>query len=241
VDVDSLRLEPGSHGSPRDGVCLLELTSILAHEEFSDRPRCVCEVVAAFLRGWNDRSSHAERQRLRPYAERLIGSKPVAPAPGGRLGRFLHPVADRARSRAGRSVTRRRRDICLIWAGADLSGNALSRALRRLAMRFRILILCGIRPALRLDEGAGELAARVVFARHDFQTGLRLVDALLEVGPDGGPKTPAAGGDGEAALARAVIERALRDSVLPPPAAANANGNGNGNRGRAAGRVGAIE
>src|SRR5919198_4542403 len=185
-DVDSLRLEPGSHGSPRDGVCVLELTSILAHEKFSDRPRCVCEVIAAFLRGWNDRASHAERQRLRPYAERVI------------------------RSRAGRSVTRRRRDICLIWAGTDLSGNALSRGLRRLAMRFRILILCGIRPALRLDEGAGELAARVVFARHDFQTGLRLVDALLEVGSDGGPKTPAAGGGGEGALPPAGVERGLR-------------------------------
>jgi hypothetical protein len=30
VNLDSLRLEPGSHRSPRDGVCLLELTSILA-------------------------------------------------------------------------------------------------------------------------------------------------------------------------------------------------------------------
>jgi hypothetical protein len=263
VDVDSLRLEPGSHSSPRDGVCLLELTSILAHEEFSDRPRCVCEVIAAFLRGWNDRSSHAERQRLRPYAERVIGSKPPAPvpdgrrgwflahspsgarskpagpAPGGRLAWLLHPLAVRARSRAGRSVTRRRRDICLIWAGADLSGNALSRALRRLAMRFRILILCGIRPALRLDEGAGELAARVVFARYDSRTGLRLVDSLLEVGSDGGPEAPSAGGEGSDALARAIGERALRGPASLPPA--NGSGNGNGHREAASHGVAAIE
>jgi hypothetical protein len=219
LNLDSLRLEPGSHRSPRDGVCLLELTSILAREEFSDRPRCVCRVVAAFLRGWNDRSGHAERQRLRPYAKRVIGS------------------------RARRSVTRRRRDICLIWAGADLSGNFLSRAMRRLGMRMRILALVGIRPALRLNEGAGELAARVVFARYDSATGLRLVDTLLEVGTEL-EQAPARSHGGDA-LARAVVARALRDPVPLPPLAGNGNGNGrcngNGHRGEARERVTAID
>lgn len=216
MNVDSLRLDPGTHRSPRDGVCLLELTSILAEEKFSDHPRCVCRVIAAFLRGWNDRSSHAERQRLRPYAQQVIGS------------------------RARRGVTRRRRDICLIWAGADLSGNALSRAIRRLAMRLRILGVCGIHPALRLTEGAGELAARVVFARYDSATGLGLVDTLLAVGTEreGEPSSRLEGGD---ALGRAVVERALRDPVPLPPAARNANGNGNGHRGAARERVGTIE
>src|SRR3954451_9168731 len=79
VNLDSLRLDPGTHRSPGDGVCLLELTSILAREEFSDRPACVCTVIAAFLRSWNDRSSHAGRQRLRPYAKRVIDS-PRLPA-----------------------------------------------------------------------------------------------------------------------------------------------------------------
>jgi len=44
---DRLRLQPGSHRSPRDGVCVVELASVLAGERFSDRPRCVCEVIAA--------------------------------------------------------------------------------------------------------------------------------------------------------------------------------------------------
>jgi hypothetical protein len=206
VNVDSLRLEPGRHRSPRDGVCLLELTSILAEEEFSDRPRCVCKVIAAFLRSWNDRSSHAQRQRLRPYATQVIGS------------------------RAGGIVTRRRRDICLIWAGADLSGHALSQAVRRLGMRLRIVTLCGIRPALRLNEGAGELAARIVFARYDSETGLRLIDTLLDVGTEREGEYPASGPRTDDALARAVVERALRDPVPVPHAAASANGNGNGHR-----------
>lgn len=222
MNLDSLRLEPGSHRSPRDGVCLLELTSILAREEFSDRPRCVCRVIAAFLRGWNDRSGHAERQRLRPYARGVIGS------------------------RANGSVTRRRRDVCLIWAGADLSGNAMSRAIRRLGMRFRILALCGIRSALRLNEGAGDLAARVVFARYDSTTGLRLVDTLLDIGTEREGRTyegaDAGGGD---ALTRAVVERALRDPAPLPPGASNGNGhrngNGNGHRGAARERATATK
>jgi hypothetical protein len=217
VNLDSLRLEPGKHRSPRDGVCLLELTSILAREEFSDRPRCVCEVIAAFLRGWNDRSSHAERQRLRPYATRVIGS------------------------RAGRGATSRRRDVCLIWAGADLSGNALSRAVRRLGMRLRILGLVGVGPALRLNEGAGEIAARVVFSRYDSATGLRLVDTLLDIGTER-EREARPGGSGEPdALARAIVERALRDPVPLPTAAPNGNGNGNGHRGKAPDRAAAVD
>jgi hypothetical protein len=209
ADLDSVRLEPGAHRSPRDGVCLLELTSILAQEKFSDRPRCVCVVVAAFLRDWNDRSGHAQRQLLRPYAKRVIGS------------------------RAGRGVTRRRRDICLIWGGADLSGRWVSRAMRRTAMRLRILAILGIRPALRLNEGAGQLAARVVFSRYDSRTGLGLVETLLEVGSELEPAAGAGddGRDGEA-LARAVVESAVRSPVpltLDGESSSANGGNGHAN------------
>jgi hypothetical protein len=212
VNLESVRLDPGAHRSPREGVCLMELASLLAKEPFSDRPRCVCVVIAAFLRGWNDRSGHAQRQDLRPYAGRAIGS------------------------RARRSVTHRRRDVCLIWSGADLSGNWASRAIRRTAMRLRILAIAGIRPALRLNEGAGQLAARVVFSQYDSETGLMLVDSLLEIGSARQPD--AAGDDGRdgEALARAVVERAVRHPAPLPVRAASVNGNGhlNGNA-RAAG------
>jgi hypothetical protein len=206
IDPDSVRLEPGAHRSPRDGVCLMELASIVAEERFSDRPRCVCEVIAAFLRDWNDRSGHAQRQQLRPDARRVVGS------------------------RSGRSVTRRRRDLCLIWAGANLSGNPLSRAMRRLAIRVRILALVGLRPALRLNQGAGQLAARVVFSKYDSPTGLRLVDTLLEIGSEREP--PVADGDGRDgdALARAVGERALRNPT-PLDASTSLNGRNGGANG----------
>jgi hypothetical protein len=220
VDVDSVLLEPGTHRSASDGVCLLELASVMARERFSDRPRCVCVVIAAFLRGWNDRSSHAERQRLRPYARRIVGS------------------------RSRRSVTRRRRDICLTWGGADLTGNWASRAIRRLGMRLRILALVGPRPALRLNEGAGELASRVVFSQYGSEAGLRLVDTLLVVGSevDGiavGDRhaDPVQGGD---AIVRALVESALRRPVaLPDGPHRQSNGNGacpNGRNGHVEGR-----
>ena len=211
VNLDSVRLDPGAHRSPRDGVCLMELASLMAEEKFSDRPRCVCAVIAAFLRDWNDRSGHAQRQHLRPYAKRVIGS------------------------RSHRSVTHRRRDVCLIWSGANLSGNWASRAIRRTAMRLRILALVGVRPALRLNEGAGQLAARVVFSQYDSETGLMLVDELLEIGsehePDGAGESDGRDGD---ALRRAIVERAVRDPVPLPPAPKSGNGNGNGRRERVA-------
>ncbi len=137
---------------------MVELASLIARERFSDRPRCVCPVIGAFLRGWNDRATHAQRQRLIPYATLIVGS------------------------RAGRAVTRLRRDLCLEWAGADLRGGAARRALSRLGMRLRIAVYCSLDAALRLDEGAGDYASRVAAARGDADGALELLDALLAAG-----------------------------------------------------------
>ena len=75
LQLGSVRLEPGAHDSPDDGVCIVELASMLAGEEFSDDPECVDEVIASFLRSWNDRASYSDRQRLLPYAERVVGTR----------------------------------------------------------------------------------------------------------------------------------------------------------------------
>jgi hypothetical protein len=159
LDLESLRLAPGSHSSPREGICAVELASMLAGEKFSDRPRCVCRVIAGFLRTLNDRVPHADRRRLIAYAARSVGS------------------------RAGPRVTRGRRDVCLLWAGGKLRGGPLGSFLDRLLMRGRILVVIGLRQAIRLDEGAGEYAARVVFARHGTAEALALLDRLLEPAP----------------------------------------------------------
>jgi hypothetical protein len=166
-DGTPIRLAPGAHSSPQEGVCVVELASVIAREKFSDRPRCVCPVIGAFLRGWNDRAPHAERQRLGPYAAYIVGSRNVA------------------------RVTRQRRDICLEWAGADLAHGTARRLLNIAGMRLRIAVYCGLAAGLRLSEGAGDYASRVASVRGDPDAAFELLDRLLAVGRDQ-PPTPAA-------------------------------------------------
>lgn len=177
-DGTPIRLTDGGHSSPREGVCVVELASLIAHEEFSDRPRCVCPVIGAFMRGWNDRAPYAERQRLGPYAERIVGS------------------------RGSPSVTRERRDICLQWAGAELSHDGVRRLWSRGATRLRIAIFCGLGAAARLNEGAGDYAARVAMAEGDPERAFELLDTLLAAGEERRLEPPpvSAAGNGHAPL-----------------------------------------
>ena len=68
---------------------------MLAGERFSDNPRCVDPVLAAFMRAFNDRLSHRDRQRLLPYAARAVGT------------------------RGGRRRRRERARLCLTFANLD--------------------------------------------------------------------------------------------------------------------------
>jgi hypothetical protein len=218
VAIGSLRLEHGAHDSPEQGVCVVEMASLIAGEEFSDRPDCVCEVIAAFLRSWNDRLGYSDRQRLAPYASRVVGT------------------------RAGKAVTRARRDACLDWAGANLDRGGLERFSALLGARSRIALLSGLRPALRLNEGAGEYAARLAFGRRDSDAAFELLDRLLEIEPEDrhvAPKTSpprpgdAAGTRRERARAGIYALARLRarggDGAITPGRGPLANGNGNGN------------
>ena len=158
----AVQLRRGAHRDPEDGMCVMELTSQLARERFTDRPRCVDPVVGAYLRTFNDRVGHRARQALVPYAPRCVGTRGV------------------------REVTRARRDLCLAFAGVRVVGRgAAGRALARLGARARIAVWIGVRPALRLCDGAGELAARSAVAARDVDAGFGLLDALLAEG--GGP------------------------------------------------------
>jgi len=61
-------LAAGRHRSPRHGACLMEYTSVLAGERFSDSPKCTDPVLAAVARAVNDYSTDEARQRIAPYA-----------------------------------------------------------------------------------------------------------------------------------------------------------------------------
>lgn len=70
----TMKLARGKHSSPRHGACVMELASMLAGERFSDRPRTVSPVIAAFLRGYNDLVDDQRRQDLIRYASRAVGT-----------------------------------------------------------------------------------------------------------------------------------------------------------------------
>src|SRR5690349_12927220 len=49
TSFQTVHLKRGRHLSPDHGVCVMELASMLSGERFTDRPRSVSPVIAAFL------------------------------------------------------------------------------------------------------------------------------------------------------------------------------------------------
>jgi hypothetical protein len=74
----TVTLARGKHTTPRGGACVMELASMLAGEEFTDRPASVCPVVAAFLRAYNDAIDDRRRQDLYGYASAAVGTRASA-------------------------------------------------------------------------------------------------------------------------------------------------------------------
>ena len=75
IDLESVVLNIGSHESPEHGMCLLEVVSLFAGEDFGDSPACVDPTLAKFGRSWNDgMRSDAERAQLKQYITRLPGT-----------------------------------------------------------------------------------------------------------------------------------------------------------------------
>lgn len=91
VNYQTVRLARGKHHFPHEGVCVMELASMLAGEPFSDQPLCVCPVIAAFLRTYNDAIDDGRRQDLYRYAAIAIGT------------------------RGSRSIQQERIERCLAW------------------------------------------------------------------------------------------------------------------------------
>src|SRR5450759_3120404 len=74
LDLDSLVLHSGAHTSPAEGISLMEAVSNLAGEPWSNSPSCTSPVIAAYARSLNDWLPDAERQRLKAYVPRLVGT-----------------------------------------------------------------------------------------------------------------------------------------------------------------------
>jgi hypothetical protein len=67
-------LKSGSHANPEDGLCAMEWCAYIAKEPHSDQPVCVSPVLKSFCIAFNDALPDDQRQRLRPYLTRCIGT-----------------------------------------------------------------------------------------------------------------------------------------------------------------------
>ena len=84
--IDTVFLRSGAHDTFENGACLLEAVSYVAGEPFSDSPSCVCPVLAAFGRSWNDTLDDEARNRLlKPFIPRLIGTKSTSEVQDARV------------------------------------------------------------------------------------------------------------------------------------------------------------
>jgi hypothetical protein len=62
-------------GEPGEGTaCLMSLAAQLAGEGHTDRPRCASPLVREFAIPVNDRMPREARQRLKPFAPRIVGT-----------------------------------------------------------------------------------------------------------------------------------------------------------------------
>ncbi|MEO6859467.1 MAG: hypothetical protein ABI323_12925 [Solirubrobacteraceae bacterium] len=84
ASYQTVKLARGRHSSLEDGVCVMELASMLADEPFSDRPQSVCPVIGAFLRAYNDRVDDRWRQDLYAYAAKVVGTRSTISVEGQR-------------------------------------------------------------------------------------------------------------------------------------------------------------
>ena len=73
LDLDNLVLLKGCH-KPDSQFCVMEAVAYVAGEEWSDAPQCASRVIGAFMRRWNDSMNDEDRQLLKPYIPRLVGT-----------------------------------------------------------------------------------------------------------------------------------------------------------------------
>jgi hypothetical protein len=73
--LERLYLSSGKHANRERGVCLLEAAAWFAGEEHTDHPACVSPYLAALGRSVTDVMTPDERQYLRPFVPRLVGTR----------------------------------------------------------------------------------------------------------------------------------------------------------------------
>jgi hypothetical protein len=111
VSHQNVRLGRGRHASPGQGVCVMELVSMLAGEPFSDHPRSVSQPIGELMRAYNDLLDDDRRQDLYAYAATIVGTRSSPSVELVRVERMIswgdERWADRSRRRVLDRVRRR--------------------------------------------------------------------------------------------------------------------------------------
>ena len=74
-------LSAGAHKSPEEGACVMEYVSLLAGEQFSDRPKCTNSTLTYTAQNTNDCLADDHRHLLIPLITRLIGANRLMTEP----------------------------------------------------------------------------------------------------------------------------------------------------------------
>lgn len=78
AQIERIQLDSGSHQPPTGpddiACCVMEAVSYVAGEPWTDHPKCASPILTSFLIAWNDRLDDQDRQILKPYIPRLVGT-----------------------------------------------------------------------------------------------------------------------------------------------------------------------
>lgn len=74
-NLETYYLQNGNHQSRDEGMCAMEFVAYLANEPHSDAPSCVSPLITSFIISCNDRWSDEDRQLLKPYLLKAIGTR----------------------------------------------------------------------------------------------------------------------------------------------------------------------
>ena len=145
--IEAIALAEGAHDDFAQGACVMEAVAYVAREPWSDHPACVCPVIAAFCRSWNDALPDDERNALlKPLIPLLVGT------------RSTKAIAERRSLMAADWLVRVNTPAWLRLAGLTTHADALA-SLPEITSLAQVPSIKGAIEAARVDAAAARAAA----------------------------------------------------------------------------------
>jgi hypothetical protein len=73
--LDHLELVDGAVPGPNGQACVMQAVAYIAEEPWTDHPECASPIITLFLIRWNDAMNDTDRQMLKPYIPRIVGTR----------------------------------------------------------------------------------------------------------------------------------------------------------------------